>query len=111
MRDEEINYQAFLQKLSSALKFITCRNHNRLGAQPASYTPSVELSAPCEPGIMFPLSLAPRNADTLVEALLSEIQRLKDSGRPQALTKHGSVYFQNLGLRNLEAISQFAHTF
>lgn len=80
--------------------------------QPAPYAPSVELPAPYEPGVAFPLSLAPSDAGTSVAALVSEIQRLKESGRLQALIdRHGAIYFQNLGLKTAEEFSQFAHAF
>ncbi|KAG6361042.1 hypothetical protein INS49_009261 [Diaporthe citri] len=80
--------------------------------RPAPYGPSVKLPDPYPTDTDFPLSLAsPKpNGDTL--DLVAEVEELSSSGElERLLNKHGTIYFQGLGLKNAEEFSRSAHAF
>ncbi|KAK4169853.1 Clavaminate synthase-like protein [Cladorrhinum sp. PSN259] len=84
--------------------------------RPAPYGPSVDLPAPYPGATKFPLSLAPARrpepSSSLLEDIVAEVQQLSVSGRIRdLLDRHGAIYFQDLGLRDAQGFSQFAHAF
>ncbi|KAF9876597.1 taurine catabolism dioxygenase [Colletotrichum karsti] len=80
--------------------------------RPAPYGPAIELPAPYPENTEFPVSFALSEPSTHLADLIAGIERLSTSGKLRdVLNKHGAVYFQNLGLRDAEEFSQFAHAF
>ncbi|KAK2063064.1 Clavaminate synthase-like protein [Colletotrichum caudatum] len=80
--------------------------------RPAPYGSALHLPAPYPEKTVFPLSLAASQHDTHIAHLVAEIEKLSSNGKLRALLdEHGAIYFQNLGLRNADEFSRFAHAF
>ncbi|KAK3989374.1 hypothetical protein QBC44DRAFT_85549 [Cladorrhinum sp. PSN332] len=78
----------------------------------APYGPSVELPAPYPEATKFPLSLTPTQPQSSLDDIVTEVQQLSASGRIRnLLDRHGAIYFQNLGLKDAQEFSKFAHAF
>lgn len=83
-----------------------------LALYPEYYEPSIELPIQGDEKGSFPYSLAPRSADASLVEIVTEAKRLSESGQLRTiLNKHRAIYFQNLGLKDAEQFSQFAHAF
>ncbi|KAK0620050.1 hypothetical protein B0T14DRAFT_537644 [Immersiella caudata] len=75
------------------------------------YTPSVTFPPPYPEGTPFPLSLRPAANSSLVD-ITAEIRDLAASGKIRTLLdRHGTIYFQGLGLRDAHEFSEFVHAF
>ncbi|KAF6802995.1 taurine catabolism dioxygenase [Colletotrichum sojae] len=80
--------------------------------RPVPSGPAVKLPAPYPENTEFPTSLALAAAETHIADLVADIRGLSASGKLRSLLDaHGAVYFQNLGLRDADEFSQFAHAF
>ncbi|KAL0936340.1 taurine catabolism dioxygenase [Colletotrichum truncatum] len=78
----------------------------------APYGPAVKLSEPYPENTEFPISLAPTGPNTHIADLVAGVERLSTSGKLRSLLNtHGAVYFQDLGLKNADEFSLFAHAF
>lgn len=60
----------------------------------------------------LPLSLSPSNPRISLEDILTDTSEFSQSGRlHQLLDQHGAIYFQNIGIKDAEEFSRFAHSF
>ncbi|KAF5010271.1 hypothetical protein FDECE_3556 [Fusarium decemcellulare] len=80
------------------------------------YKPSVGLPPPYSPNTAFPIALSLESINdakgSRVTQAVSEVKKLAKSGRlGELLTTHGAIYFQDLGLRDADEFSDFAHAF
>lgn len=76
------------------------------------YKPAVTLPEPYPAGTAFPLTFSPSQAQTPVSEIVSELRHLSETGQIRTLLNaHGAIYFQDLGLKNAEEFSKFAHAF
>lgn len=85
-----------------------------MALETATYTPAIQLPVSKSESTtnIFPLSLSPSGLSISFEDVLSETGRLSQSGElHKLLDKHGAIYFQNLGLKDAEQFSRFAHSF
>lgn len=85
-----------------------------MALETVSYSPAVQQPAAKNDTNtnVFPLSLSPSALNTSLGDILAETSRLSSSGELHSLlNKHGAIYFQNLGLKDAEEFSQFAHSF
>lgn len=83
-----------------------------MALETASYAPAVRLPSSTNETSTFPLSLSPsRPKSSLADILLETGELSRSGGLHKLLDQHGAIYFQNLGLKNAEEFSAFAHSF
>ncbi|KAF2001515.1 Clavaminate synthase-like protein [Amniculicola lignicola CBS 123094] len=79
--------------------------------QISQFDRAVELPAPYSPGTPFPISLSPSKGAEL-KSLIADIHHRTANGDIRSLlTKHSAILFQDLGLKDANEFSRFAHAF
>jgi hypothetical protein len=79
---------------------------------PVPYAASVTLPAPYPENTTFPLALSPSNPSASLEDKLATIRDLVSTGQlSKILSRHGAIYFKDLGLSDAHEFSKFAHAF
>lgn len=83
-----------------------------LTLSPVPYAASVTLPAPYPEKTTFPLALSPSTPSASLEDKLAAIRDLVSTGQlPKVLSRHGAIYFKDLGLSDAHEFSKFAHAF
>ncbi|KAL9078947.1 MAG: hypothetical protein Q9157_002131 [Trypethelium eluteriae] len=87
-------------------------NLNLVGFKRTLYEWSMHLPAPYELGTEFPLALSPTLLPTRLSELVAAVKKLSASGVVRVLlTKHGAIYFRDVGVQTAADFSQFAAAF